>query len=53
MRDLEKKVDMLKRERQDYQGWYYVPVSDKPHEYKKRTVEETRHGGYREYFGGK
>jgi hypothetical protein len=53
MRDLEKKVDMLKKERQDYQGWYYVPVSDKPHEYKKQTLEGARHLGYRESFGEK
>ena len=46
LRALEQKVRNLMREKQDYKGWYYVPVPKEAYELKEKFNKETGSKGY-------
>ena len=46
MRELEKKVRQLMKEKQDYKAWYYIPVPKEPTEAKQKYIEQLGNKGY-------
>ena len=45
-RALEQKVRNVMKEKQDYKGWYYVPVAKESYELKEKFNQETQSKGY-------